>query len=57
MHPRRFFPAPRVGSHATDGANCGAWYWNANNAASNANWNFAARLLMANRRNKCFSIL
>lgn len=40
-----FARALRVGGNVNNGANCGAWYWNANNAASNGNWNLCGRLL------------
>lgn len=32
------------GGNLNNGANAGLWYANLNNALSNANWNYAARI-------------
>ena len=34
-------PLLLVGGNANNGANCGPFYGNWNNAASNSNWNYA----------------
>ncbi|HBJ12452.1 MAG TPA: hypothetical protein DDY53_03900 [Clostridiales bacterium] len=35
-----------VGGNVDNGTNAGLFYWNLNNASSNANWNIGARLLI-----------
>ena len=37
----RYPPLLLVGGNANNGANCGPFYGNWNNAASNSNWNYA----------------
>ena len=39
-HPALF------GGNATNGTNAGLFYWNLNNAPSNANWNLGGRLIL-----------
>nr|DAP18690.1 MAG TPA: hypothetical protein [Caudoviricetes sp.] len=41
-----FWRVARVGGNSNNGANDGLWYWNLNNASSNANWNCGARVFI-----------
>lgn len=37
--------SPRVGGNPNNGGNDGPFYWNANNAPTNGNWNYVGRLI------------
>ena len=41
-----FLRVARVGGNPNNGANCGLFYWNLNNASSNSNWNCGARVII-----------
>lgn len=48
---------PFVGGNWNNGSNCGPRYVNWNNAPSNANWNYGARLLLSIRIRNPFDLL